>query len=151
MRPALRLISSNFSSGFGEGGAPNPKSSNGTHRKSTILVVEDEVLQRFPVAEFLRNAGYRVLEAGNADDARAIFRAGEPVEMVFSDVNMPGEMNGFELAHWIRTAFPDVRVLLTSGVDHMATNKGYGLEDGPVLPKPYLYETLLEHIKRLLR
>jgi CheY-like chemotaxis protein len=149
MAVALRLVSSNSPSGLGAGSASGPRSRNGNDRKSTILVVEDEVLQRYPVAEFLRNAGYRVLEASNADDARAIFKSGEPIEVVFSDVSMPGTMNGFGLAQWVRKEYPDVHILLTSG-DDMKSAPGYGSVDGPVIRKPFLFETVIQHIRRLL-
>ena len=149
MRPALRLVSHEFGSGPGERGAP-AKPGNGTHRKPTILVVEDEVLIRVSTAEQLRDNGYRILEAWNADEAKALLQSREPIEVVFSDVNMPGAMNGFELAKWIRQEYPDVAVLLTSGISHLTQSAGYGDEHGPVLQKPYAFDVLLAHIKRLL-
>ena len=150
MRPALRLISQDYPSGHGDAGPLAPKNGNGTQRKSTVLVVEDEVLTRLGIADFLRKSNYRVLEASTAEEAQSILRAGEPIEVVFSDVTMPGKLNGFELAHWIRREFPDVRMLLTSGADHLAHQAGYGQIEGPVLAKPYAFETVLAHIKRLL-
>jgi DNA-binding response OmpR family regulator len=114
------------------------------------LVVEDDVLIRLSVGEFLRHANYRVLEASNADEARAILESREPVELVFTDVDMPGEMNGFELAQWVRRQYPDVGVLLTSGVENLGETRGYGREHGPVLRKPYALDLVLTHIKRLL-
>jgi CheY-like chemotaxis protein len=64
----------------------------------TILVVEDEVLIRLPLAEYLRDCGYRVFEASNVAEAKAVLDADTPVDLVFSDVNMPGNENGFALA-----------------------------------------------------
>jgi DNA-binding NtrC family response regulator len=150
MRTALRLVTDNHSSNYGESSGQSPKSRNGAERKSTVLVVEDEVLVRLAVADFLRHSRFRVLEASNADEAKTILIAGEPVEVVFSDVNMPGSMNGFELAQWVRRQYPDVKVLLASGVDHIASHAGYGKEEGPVLHKPYIFDVVLTHIKRLL-
>src|SRR4051812_4819257 len=141
MRPALRLVSDNHYSDHRESSGQSPKSNNGAERKSTVLVVEDEVLVRLSIADFLRQSRFRVLEASNADEAKTILIAGEPVEVVFSDVNMPGgSMNGFELAQWVRRQYPDVKVLLASGVDHIARNPGYGKEEGPVLQKPYIFD-----------
>jgi DNA-binding NtrC family response regulator len=79
-------------------------------------VVEDEVLIRLPLAEYLRDCGYRVFEASNVAEAKAVLDADTPVDLVFSDVNMPGNGNGFALAVWIRERHPDTKVLLTSGV-----------------------------------
>jgi CheY-like chemotaxis protein len=113
-------------------------------------VVEDEVLTRLAIADFLRQNGFRVLEASNAEEAQAVLRAGEPVELVFTDVSMPGRMNGFELAHWIHRSYPDVRVLLTSGAENLSAKAGYGQTEGPLLSKPYVFEAVLVQIKRLL-
>jgi len=151
MRPALRLVSDDFGSGAaGDKGLPGGKPSNGAHRKSTILVVEDDVLVRLSVAEYLRRTDYRVLEASNANEAMAIFKAGEPIEVIFSDVDMPGGANGFELAQWVRREYPDVSVLLTASAENLTRTEGYGRENGPLLQKPYTFELLLTYIKRML-
>ncbi len=158
MRPNLRLVSrfdfapSGYGSSDHEAGASGqkPRNGNGHKHKSTILVVEDEVLVRVPLADFLRQQNYRVLEAGSADEAKVILESREPIELVFSDVHMPGSMNGFELAQWVRQQYPDVNVILTSGVSQLVTTAGYGAELGPVLPKPYSLDTVLAQIKRLL-
>jgi CheY-like chemotaxis protein len=150
MQPALRLVSQDYSSDFGGVGPSSPKNGNGAKRKSTVLVVEDEVLTRLAIADYLRKNNYRVLEASTGEEAQTILRAGEPIEVVFSDVSMPGRLNGFELANWIRGEYPGVRMLLTSGADHLARQPGYGQVDGPVLAKPYVFEAVLAHINRLL-
>lgn len=134
----------------GSGSRVRPKPGNGVHRPSTLLVVEDEVLIRMPVADYLRDCGFRVLEAANAGEAQALFEAGEPIEIVFSDIQMPGEINGFALAQWIRIRHPDVRVILTSGVASAAKHADEVCADSPFLSKPYSYEMLLGHIRTLL-
>ena len=116
----------------------------------TILVVEDEVLIRCTVAEFLRDAGYRVFEAVNAAEAKAILSAGASVDLVFSDVTMPGDENGFALAGWIRQNYPHVLVLLTSGFADLANNSGTYPTDIPLLPKPYAVDRVLDQVSRLL-
>ncbi len=158
MRPNLRVVSrlefapGTYGSDGGNAGmtGEKPRNGNGHNHKPTILVVEDEVLVRAPLADFLRQQNYRVLEAASADEAKVILESREPIELVFSDVHMPGTMNGFELAQWVRQQFPDVGVLLTSGVSQLVTTTGYGAELGPVLPKPYSLDTALTLIKRLL-
>jgi DNA-binding NtrC family response regulator len=124
-------------------------SGNGHPAPSTILVVEDEVLIRLSVCDFLRECGYRVLEAGTGEDAQSIFESGEPIEVLFSDIDLGNGINGFVLATWVRTNYPMVRVVLASGVTRMALEAGH-LCDAPFLQKPYSYEALADHIKRLL-
>ncbi len=149
MVPALRLASDNSSSDWGVGGSSQgAKPGNGHARKHTILVVEDEVIIRLSIADYLRECGYRVLEAADAKEAQTVLQAGEPIEIVFSDINMPGEMNGFGLASWVRDNYPDVRIILTSGVSHKAVN--VESEYGPLLQKPYPYEAVLAQIKKTL-
>ena len=149
MQTNLRLISDNTPNGNGSG-ATNGHSGvpgNGHDRRPTLLVVEDEILTRLAAADFLRNRGYRVLEASNAGEALAVFAAGEPIELVFSDMDMPGNMNGDGLAQWIRRQFPDVKVLLASGKAGQDVPGPYAT----MLRKPYAHDTLLAHIKQLLQ
>ena len=69
----------------------------------TVLIVEDEVLIRLVISEYLRDCGYRVIEAANADEALVVLKQEELViDIVLSDVEMPGSMDGFGLARWIR-------------------------------------------------
>jgi CheY-like chemotaxis protein len=78
-------------------------------RPPTILIVEDEVLMRLVLADYLRSCGYRVVEANTADEAVTILsKTDETVDIVFSDVQMPGTMDGFALARWLRREHPDM-------------------------------------------
>lgn len=75
--------------------------------QETILVVEDDVLVRMPIAQYLRDCGYKVVEAVNADEAIAVLLHQETVvDVVFSDIEMPGSIDGFGLAKWIRELVP---------------------------------------------
>jgi DNA-binding response OmpR family regulator len=85
-------------------------SDNSTH---TILVVEDEVLIRMPLADYLRECGYQVFEAAGVTEAKAVLDAGTPVDLVFTDVN---QENGFMLASWVRQHHPRTQVLVTSDI-----------------------------------
>ena len=80
-----------------------------------ILVVEDEVLIRWMVAEILRDAGYAVIEAMNGDEALEIIQSGVRVDLVFSDVRMPGKIDGTTLLEIVRKQRPDLPVVITSG------------------------------------
>jgi CheY-like chemotaxis protein len=128
-----------------------PETGSSEESIQTILIVEDEVLIRLPLAEYLRDCGYRVFEASNVAEAKAVLDADTPVDLVFSDVNMPGNETGFALASWIRQRHPDTKVLLTSGIAN-ATRKAEDLcEDGPLLAKPYSHALVLQRIQSLLR
>jgi DNA-binding response OmpR family regulator len=117
----------------------------------SILVVEDEVLIRLAIAEYLRECGYKVHEATHAAEAVAVMESPEvSVDGVFSDVVMPGEMDGFGLARWVRANRPGVEVILTSTVDRSAEVAGMLCEAGPLMKKPYEPQSVVERIKQLL-
>jgi CheY-like chemotaxis protein len=117
-----------------------------------VLVVEDDATVRETVLQRLEAIGYAVLEAGNAQTALEMIAAGEPVDLVFSDVVMPGRMSGFDLARRIETDYPGIPVLLTSGHVSQAlrTGSGAGLSP-PVLSKPYLLRDLARAVARAIR
>jgi CheY-like chemotaxis protein len=87
-------------------------------RTARILVVEDEVLIRAVVAEELRLAGFIVIEAGRGDEALTYIKAGEQVNLLFSDIQTPGSLNGLQLAETLHDQYPDIPVILTSGNAH---------------------------------
>ena len=113
-----------------------------------ILVIEDEVLIRLAICDYLRDFGYRVIEGSTSEEAQRVFRAGEPIEVLFSDVELGSRMDGFALAKWVRQHYPHVRILLTSGVAKISEEDA-GLSDGPFFSKPYSHETLEANIRRL--
>ncbi len=81
----------------------------------TVLFVEDEALIRMDMAEFLRECGYRVHEAANADEALEALQSKFAIDLVFTDINLPGGMDGLELSEWVLSNRPGVRVLVTTG------------------------------------
>ena len=115
-------------------------------QRPTILVVEDVVLVRLVVADQLRQQGFAIIEASSADEAIRILGAPVQVDLVFSDIHLPGSsMDGFGLARWITDERPEAKVLLTSG---------QVLSPGPagevLLVKPYKYPELIRRIRALL-
>ena len=80
-----------------------------------VLVVEDELLLRMNAVSLLEEAGFAVLEAGSADEAIALLEGGRDIGIVFTDINMPGSMDGLRLAHAIRNRWPPIELVLTSG------------------------------------
>jgi DNA-binding NtrC family response regulator len=112
--------------------------------------VEDDVLIRMPIAQYLRDCGYKVIEAVNADEAIAVLSHEETaVDIVFSDIEMPGSIDGFELAKWVRAHRPAVDVILTGTVPR-SVNAAKDLCDESPLPKPYQAQAVHDHIRRLL-
>jgi len=116
----------------------------------TVLVVEDEVLVRLVISDYLRECGYRVIEAGSAAEAITVLQSPETVHIVFSDVQMPGEMDGFGLASWVRKNQPWLKMLLTSGNARAANTAGDLCQEGPLEKKPYHPQAVLARIQRLL-
>jgi two-component system, response regulator PdtaR len=80
-----------------------------------ILVVEDDVFERMGASDMFLDAGYRVLEAGDADEALKHFEANSDIRLLFSDVSMPGLMNGSDLARDVALRWPKVGIIMTSG------------------------------------
>jgi CheY-like chemotaxis protein len=116
-------------------------------RQPAILVVEDEVLIRSAVAEYLRIAGNLVVEAANAAEAIAVFAAGVPIDVVFSDIHMPGTTDGLSLARWVCDHHPGTRVVLTSGNADAAR----AAEVAEIFfPKPYRTAEVAMRIRSLL-
>jgi CheY-like chemotaxis protein len=116
-----------------------------------ILVVEDEVLIRFVIADYLRECGYHVMEAANAAEAVALLEVeAAPIDLVFSDVQMPGDMDGFGLAHWVRDNRPGLPIILTSGNARTADLGEKLCEIGPIEGKPYNSAALETRMRMLL-
>ena len=121
-----------------------------TGAPQSILVVEDEVLIRMVIADYLRGCGYKVIEAANADEALALLQHEEiAVDAVFSDIEMPGSMDGFGLAKWLRTHRPDTDVLLAGNITR-AVEAAADLCESGSLPKPYEPQFAAERIKQLI-
>jgi DNA-binding NtrC family response regulator len=124
--------------------------SEGVLSQETILVVEDEVLVRMPIAQYLRDCGYKVIEAANADEAIAVLSHKETVvDVVFTDIDMPGALDGFGLAKWVREHRHGVDVILAGTLPRTIEQAEELCEEGP-LPKPYEAQTVHLHIRRLL-
>jgi CheY-like chemotaxis protein len=114
-----------------------------------VLVVDDEPAICMLASTCLQDAGFRTLEAYNAQQAIDLLENGEQVDVVFSDVQMPG-MDGFELQRWVKLNRPRMRVLLASGVENI---KAAGAYMGPprwLLFKPYDMANLEQRIRDLI-
>jgi CheY-like chemotaxis protein len=116
----------------------------------TVLVVEDEQMVRMPIVEYLRDCGYNVVEAGDANEAIAATDADASVSVVFTDVRMPGKMDGFGLAEWFRRHHPDVPVLLTSGYSGACGQSSGAAPGNQFIEKPYSQKQVEQCIAALL-
>jgi DNA-binding response OmpR family regulator len=116
----------------------------------TVLIVEDELLLRMGVADYLRGCGYRVVEADNGDEAVSVLESDARIDVVFTDITMPGTLNGFGLAQWVRRKRPEVRVILTSGISRTAQEVRDLCAHGSLVAKPYDYGEIERHIRALL-
>jgi DNA-binding response OmpR family regulator len=122
---------------------------SGSADVTTILVVDDEPALSMLACDFLRDAGFRALEAHSAQQAIELFERGEQVDLVFSDVQMPG-MDGFELQRWIRQHRPRTRILLCSGVEAVKAAGGYLGPPRWLIYKPYDMAELERRIRSLI-
>jgi DNA-binding NtrC family response regulator len=127
---------------------PNGTFPDPSERTPTILVIDDEALIRAMLSDYLQECGFKVLEGSNADEAILIIEKTDVIiDLVFSDVSMPGSMDGFGLAKWIRVNRPGLPVILTSG-DAKKTSLAKELCEGePFLAKPYDLEVVVGQIR----
>jgi CheY-like chemotaxis protein len=114
----------------------------------TILVVEDEFLIRTDIAGQLRENGFTVFEARHADEAIQILEARTDVHIVFTDVDMPGSMDGLKLAAYVRDRWPPIKLIVTSG--HMAVEESRLPKGGRFFPKPYEVRHITRAIVELI-
>jgi DNA-binding response OmpR family regulator len=115
---------------------------------ATVLVVDDDGLVREMMSAFLSMKGYRVIEAGTADEAVAVLLGTSLVDVVFTDVRMPGQLDGLGLARWVRDHRPQTRVLITSGRASGA-QQAAELSSGPLILKPYHPELVVQRVQAL--
>jgi DNA-binding NtrC family response regulator len=107
-------------------------------RSNIVLVVEDEILIRLAIADHLRDAGLTVYEAANATEAIDLLtHHGRDIDAIFSDIMMPGPIDGLALLAWVSQHHPEIPVALTSGVPHHNATTKKMKDDGLFLVKPY--------------
>ncbi len=116
--------------------------------KPAVLVVEDEPLVRFTAADTIEDLGVSALEAQDAREALQLLAEHPQVKVLFTDIDMPGSMNGLQLAAHVHQARPDVGIVVTSGKHSVEEHR---LPDhGSFLPKPYRTEQLLQLVSSKL-
>jgi CheY-like chemotaxis protein len=104
-------------------------------KSPAVLIVEDEPLVRIGAVNLIEDAGFEVIEAANADEAIGILECRSDVRVVFTDIHMPGSMDGLKLAHAVRNRWPPIRIIVTSGRELIAEQ--VLPEGGRFFAKPY--------------
>jgi CheY-like chemotaxis protein len=119
---------------------------------ATVLLVEDELIIRMNVADYLMDRGFVILEASNANEALCLLKSClVQIDLVFTDVRMPGEMDGLALARWLREHRVGLPVILTSGDVGRENSAGQGFPADYFVPKPYELSTVAKTIAELTR
>jgi CheY-like chemotaxis protein len=111
-----------------------------------VLVVDDDAVIRLILAEAIRDAGWRVIEARSGADALSYLRSDSHVDIIFSDIQMPGSMDGLQLARHVRATYPTIPVILTSGKvapAHLDVS-------GNFIAKPYRVDRVVALIAQIL-
>ncbi|MGF9567704.1 response regulator [Neorhizobium sp. BT27B] len=117
------------------------------YAKPVVLVVEDEPLQRIMAVELVEDAGFEVLQAWGADEAIRILEARPDIRIVFTDVDMPGSIDGLKLAASIRDRWPPIQIIVTSGFFNL---KDIDLPEQSVFfSKPYEHDKVTAELHRM--
>ena len=117
-------------------------------QRAIVLIVDDEPLIRMGAVEMIEAAGYAAIEAANADEAIAILEARRDIRVVFTDINMPGSMDGLKLARAVRDRWPPIHLIVTSG--QVAPGANDLPAGGRFLRKPYLASQIADTLQSLL-
>jgi CheY-like chemotaxis protein len=125
---------------------PAPAGKGQVLAQRSILVVEDEVLIRLHITDELREAGYTVIEAASGDEAVTLLSSVDDIGLVLTDIRMPGSVDGMALAHWTRSEFPSIKIILISTEVH----SGSRLEFDACFTKPVRFDDLLRCVRKLL-
>jgi CheY-like chemotaxis protein len=104
-------------------------------KRPVILVVEDEAFLRMNAVEMIEAAGFIALEAANADQAIEILESRDDIQVMFTDIQMPGSMDGLKLARAVRGRWPPIEIIATSG--RVMLGEQDLPERGRFVPKPY--------------
>jgi CheY-like chemotaxis protein len=114
-------------------------------KRAVILIVEDDVLIRMDAAQMIAVGGFDVIEAANADEAIGILETRLDITVVFTDIQMPGSMDGLKLAAAVRDRWPPIKIVATSG--HVTIDRDDLPDGGRFLPKPYSSAQILKTLR----
>lgn len=115
---------------------------------TTVIVVEDETIVRMDIAMSLEDEGFIVLEASNADEAIGLLNAHAEIRLMFTDIDMPGSMDGLKLAEAVRDRWPPVKIIIASG--HRQLRDDLLPIEGKFFSKPYDHGRIISAIREML-
>jgi len=121
----------------------------GASQQPVVLIVDDEMLVRLCAIEAIESAGFEVIEAADADKAIGILEQRSDIRLIFTDIHMPGSMDGIKLAHFVKGRWPPIKIIATSG-DAKITESDLP-EGSRFLPKPYATADITGAIDHFLR
>lgn len=117
--------------------------------QATVLLIENDIVVRHPLAEYLRECGFTVIEVTNGTEARVVLLAPElTIDVVLADMNAPE--SGFALYQWIRKNNPAAEIILSATVEKAVEKAGALCNEGPALARPYDHHLVLDHIRQAL-
>ena len=116
-------------------------------QRQTILIVEDELFIRLVLADDLDEAGFHVLQAGHAEEALQVLQRSTPVDLMITDIRMPGALDGLELAAHVRMAWPELRILLLSGNQSDLPSR---VPADAFIAKPYPAGAVVAQVRQML-
>ena len=114
-----------------------------------VLIVEDEPLVRLGAVQAIEDAGFEVIEAADADEAIRILENRSDIRVVFTDIHMPGSIDGLKLAHAVRDRWPPIKIIVTSG--HVQVSEQDLPEGGRFFAKPYNSAQITDTIREWTR
>jgi two-component system, response regulator PdtaR len=118
-------------------------------KPAAVLIVEDEVLVRLGAVRAIEDAGFEVIEAADADEAIRILQNRSDVRVIFTDIQMPGSMDGLKLAHAVRRRWPPIKIIVTSGRGQVSEKDLP--EGGRFFAKPYDTARITDAIREWTR
>lgn len=117
--------------------------------QSTVLIVEDEAIIRLSAVATLEDAGFEVLEAGSSAEALELLLRHQKIDILMTDVRLPGEMDGLDLVAWVRRFHPAIRSLVVSGNSSNSEARAAGALG--FLSKPYMSYSLVHAVQQLVQ
>jgi CheY-like chemotaxis protein len=118
-------------------------------KRPAVLIVEDESLVRLGAVRSIEEAGFEVIEAANADEAIRILENRSDIRVVFTDIHMPGSIDGLKLAHAVRNRWPPIKIIVTSGRSQVSEQELP--EGGRFFAKPYEATQITDTIREWTR
>jgi CheY-like chemotaxis protein len=117
-------------------------------QRPVVLVVEDDLLLRMDAVDIVRSAGFDAVEASHADEAIEILEARPNIHVVFTDIQIPGSMDGLKLARFVKDRWPPIRIVTTSG--RVRISEADLPEGGRFIPKPYSPAQVIGTLRELM-